>query len=149
MKEGIIDFIATDHSPAPPELKEIESGDFSKAWGGIAGLQFSLPVIWTAAKARNISVDEVMKWLCVNPAKFLNIDSRKGKIKKGYDADIVVWNPDKKIKVQPNGIHHRHKITPYDTLELYGVVEKTFVNGKKVYDKGMFINLNRGMILVN
>lgn len=50
LKQGLIDFVATDHSPAPPELKQYESGDFTKAWGGIASLQLSLPALWTAAK---------------------------------------------------------------------------------------------------
>ena len=53
LKDGVIDFVATDHSPATPGLKELQSGDFIKAWGGIASLQFSLPVLWTAAKKRN------------------------------------------------------------------------------------------------
>ena len=50
LKDGIIDFVATDHSPATPDLKELQSGDFMKAWGGIASIQFALPVLWTAAK---------------------------------------------------------------------------------------------------
>ena len=81
LRDGTIDFIATDHSPAPPEMKEIESGNFKKAWGGIAGLQFALPVAWTAAKARGIKVDQTSKWLSANPAYFLQLDSSKGKIK--------------------------------------------------------------------
>src|SRR5258706_11335554 len=50
LKDGIIDFVATDHSPALPELKELEDGNFTEAWGGISSLQFALPVLWTAAK---------------------------------------------------------------------------------------------------
>ncbi len=50
LKSGLINFVATDHSPAPPDLKEISSGDLSKAWGGIAGLQFALCSLWTEAK---------------------------------------------------------------------------------------------------
>src|SRR6185295_10776458 len=57
LKSGIIDFVATDHSPSTPDLKELESGDFMKAWGGIASLQFALPVLWTAAKKRGCNVN--------------------------------------------------------------------------------------------
>ncbi len=148
LRDGTIDFIATDHSPAPPEMKEIESGNFKKAWGGIAGLQFALPVAWTAAKARGIKVDQTSKWLSANPAYFLQLDSSKGKIKKGFDADITCWNPDKKFKVEAKNIQHRHKITPYEGLELYGTVMQTYVNGIKIYDEGKLLNLSKGEIVI-
>ncbi|MGH2553368.1 MAG: allantoinase AllB, partial [Chitinophagaceae bacterium] len=63
LKEGIIDFIATDHSPAPPEMKELVCGDFMKAWGGISSIQFALPALWTAAKKQKCSLNDVTKWL--------------------------------------------------------------------------------------
>ena len=50
LKDGVIDFVATDHSPSTPDLKQLQTGDFTKAWGGIASLQLALPVLWTAAK---------------------------------------------------------------------------------------------------
>ena len=145
--DGTIDFIATDHSPAPPELKEIESGDFKKAWGGIAGLQFSLPVVWTMAKAKRLLINHVAKWLSEKPSKFIQCGSSKGKIGKGFDADIIVFDPEKKHIASSDQIHHRHKITPYEGMELSGIVEQTYVNGSKVYDHGKFLNLNSGKIV--
>ncbi|MEO8148364.1 MAG: allantoinase AllB [Bacteroidia bacterium] len=147
LRKGIIDFIATDHSPALPELKEIESGNFKKAWGGVAGLQFSLPAVWTKAREKNIPITQMAKWLSENPAKFIGLENIKGKIQKGFDADIVVWNPEKKFTVKENMIQHRHKITPYLNRELFGVAEQTYVNGRKVFDNGSFINLNCGKIM--
>ncbi len=146
--DGTIDFIATDHSPAPPELKEIESGNFKKAWGGIAGLQFSLPVVWTKMKEKNIPFEKLLKWLCERPAQICKLDSSKGKIQKGFDADIIVWNPDEKFKVTESIIQHRHKITPYLNQELFGVVEQTYVNGKNVFNNGNVIDLSNGKILL-
>ena len=146
--DGTIDFIATDHSPAPPSLKEIESGNFKKAWGGIAGLQFSLPAVWTKAREKNISVEQIPKWLCENPAKFIGLQNSKGKIQRGFDADIVIWNPEKNFIVEEKIIQHRHKITPYLNLELTGVVEQTYVSGKKVFDDNEFKYLNSGRILL-
>ncbi|MBL4624367.1 MAG: allantoinase AllB [Flavobacteriales bacterium] len=70
LKDGLIEFVVTDHSPAPPELKELESGNFKKAWGGIAGLQFSLPAFWTQAKERNFSIENVADLMSLNVAKF-------------------------------------------------------------------------------
>ena len=62
MKDGLIDFVATDHSPAPPALKELESGDFMKAWGGISSLQWSLPILWTAARQRGFQMTDLYGW---------------------------------------------------------------------------------------
>ena len=148
LKEGVIDFIATDHSPAPPHLKEIESGNFDKAWGGIAGLQFSLPSVWKASRSRNVTLQEFCKWMCENPARFLTLDSSKGKIKKGYDADILIWNPENNISIDKKNIYHRHKNTPYAGLDLKGEVLQTIVNGKIVFEKNSFIHLNAGKILL-
>ncbi len=146
LKEGIIDFVATDHSPAPPEMKELVSGDFMKAWGGISSLQFALPVLWTAANRHGVDLSDIAKWLCENPAKLPQLKT-KGKIEKGYDADLIVWNPEEKIMVKENMILHRHKITPYLGEELSGVVKQTWLNGEKVFDEGKFLHLNKGRVL--
>jgi allantoinase len=147
LKDGVIDFVATDHSPCPPAMKEMNNGDFMKAWGGIASIQFALPVLWTAARTRNCSIDDMVKWLCERPALLSGL-KRKGRIEKGYDADFVVWDPGKSFVVTENNIHHKHKITPYLNEELYGVVEQTWLNGEKVFDGGNFV-LNKGDLLIN
>ena len=147
LKEGVIDFVATDHSPAPPDMKELASGDFMKAWGGISSIQFALPVLWTAAKKHGCSLNDIAKWLCNNSSILPGLQNRKGKIAKGYDADFVVWNPEKKFTVTEGIIHHKHKITPYLNEELSGVVEQTWLNGEKLFDEGKFLHLNKGSIL--
>jgi len=148
LNEGIIDFVATDHSPAPPELKELKSGNFMKAWGGISSVQFALSALWTAGKKRDCSVDAIATWLCERPALLPGLQETKGRIQKGYDADLVVWDPGKSFIVTENIIQHKHKITPYLNEELFGVVEQTYLKGEKVYDNGEFIQLNRGNIIL-
>jgi allantoinase len=59
---------------------------------------------------------------------------RKGSIAVGCDADIVIWNPRRKLTVNANQLEHRHKLTPYHGESLQGVVEKTFLRGRKIYD---------------
>ena len=148
LKEGIIDFVATDHSPAPPGMKELASGDFMKAWGGISSIQFALPALWTAARKHDCSITDLAEWLCSKPAVLPGLQQRKGKIEKGYDADLVAWNPEKSFIVKEEMIHHRHKLTPYLGAELFGVVEQTWLAGEKVFDKGELM-LGKGSILLN
>lgn len=147
LKDGVIDFVATDHSPAPPDLKELKAGDFTKAWGGISSLQWALPVLWTAAMRRGFDIHDISKWLCAKPAHLLGAAFKKGKIERGYDADLIVFDPHKKFTVLEHDIQHNHKITPYLHHELFGVVEQTWLAGEKVFDKGE-MNLMQGKILL-
>ena len=145
LKDGIIDFVATDHSPAPPLMKMPETGNFMLSWGGIASLQLALPVLWTSAKARGFNINDVAKWLCHNPSKLIGYQNKKGIIAKGYDADLILWDKKETFVVNKEMILHKHQISPYIGQCLCGVVEKTFLSGEKVFDKGMFA-LNKGKI---
>jgi allantoinase len=149
LKDGVIDFVATDHSPATPNLKEIESGNFMKAWGGIASIQFALPVLWTAAKKRNGTFSDIVKWLCENPAKLIGAANSKGKIAKGFDADIIILNDEQSFIVTAQIIHHKHKVTPYLNEELFGVVTHTFLAGEKVFEFGQSESIKKGKIILN
>lgn len=146
LEAGIIDFVATDHSPAPPAIKELQSGDFTKAWGGISSVQFALPVLWTAARKRGFTISDITKWLCEKPAALAGLESSKGKIAKGYDADIIVLDEEKSFVVTEDSIRHRHKITPYLQESLFGIVEETYLSGVKVFDNGTIIEKNGNII---
>ena len=148
LRDGTIDMVVSDHSPCPPEMKLREQGDFMKAWGGISSLQLRLPVMWTEARARSFTVNQLAEWLCRAPAHLVNLDRRKGSIAVGGDADIVIWNPDREFRVSPSLIHHRHKLTPYAGEILHGVVEKTFLRGQMVYDGAEFASDPRGKIVL-
>ena len=129
---GEIDLVASDHSPCPPQMKET-GGDFFSAWGGIASLQLSLSAIWTGARERGVKSERIAEWMCAGPAKLAGLDDKKGKIAAGYDADIVIWNPDASFVVDPSKLEHRHKITPYAGRTLFGVVAETYVGGRRVF----------------
>ena len=144
---GKIQMIVSDHSPCTPELKEAETGNFSKAWGGISGIQFSLPVVWTEMKKRKLALEQLSSWMSANTAYLTGLARQKGKIAQGMDADLVIFNPDEMYKLTREMIRHRHTITPYENRILYGKVLKTFVRGECVYDSTTPINNTTGLRL--
>ena len=136
LQEGLIDFVVTDHSPCPPEMKRKDSGNFLDAWGGITSLQLSLPAVWTSARQRGYSVWHIAEWMCRGPARLAHLEKHKGSIAVGFDADLIVWNPDATFRVESSLLHHQHKLTPYAGRELAGVVEATFLRGRRIYGLG-------------
>jgi allantoinase len=148
LEEGLIQMVVSDHSPCPPEMKLREIGDFLRAWGGISSLQLRLPVMWTAARARGFGLEKLAEWLCAAPARLVGLDARKGALRAGCDADLVVWNPEAMFHVEPSMLHHRHKFTAYAGQELQGVVEATFLRGRKIYSGGQFDGGPNGKLIL-
>ncbi len=140
---GDIDLVATDHSPCPPSLKNIESGDFSTAWGGISSLQYVLPVTWSAMREVGAEPADMARWLCQKPAGSMGL-RQHGRIDTGKVADFVVWDPDGSVEVSGEMTQHRHKITPYDGLSLTGRVSCTVLGGKVIYQNGDLIDEKLG-----
>ncbi len=136
LASGDLDLVASDHSPCSPGLKKLEAGDFAAAWGGISGVQLGLAVTWTEARRRGFGVEDLARWMCAGPARLAGLVGRKGAIAPGYDADLVVWQPDESFTVEPARLQHRHPVTPYAGAELFGVVEQTFVRGVLVHERG-------------
>jgi allantoinase len=129
-------------------MKQQETGDFLRAWGGIASLQLSLPAVWTEARSRGYSLSHLVRWMCNAPARLAGLENKKGAIAMGNHADLVIWNPDAAFRVDPAGLQHRHKLTPYAGLELMGRVETTFLRGEKIYDRGEFGAAPAGRVLL-
>jgi len=134
LKDGVIDFVVSDHSPCTPALKGRERGDFAEAWGGIASLQLGLPALWTEASRRGHSLSDVSAWMSTRPAALAGLGRRKGQIAPGFDADLVVWDPEAEVEVDAAQLHFRHKVSPYLGRRLMGRVEATFLRGQLVYD---------------
>ena len=141
---GDIDLIASDHSPCSPDLKNLETGDFQTAWGGMSCLQLSLPVLYTQLKGRLAGMDDttafrlLATWLAENPATLLGWDREVGRIWPAFKADLVVWEPECDFVVTGADLHHRHKVTAYEGETLYGKVAQTYVNGRLAFDDGQF-----------
>ena len=144
LASGLIDFVATDHSPCTPDLKETGSGNFMKAWGGISSIQFAYPALWTAAKNRGFGMADVSRWLSAHPAKLAGQGLARGGMEKGMYADLALLDDGARFLLQENMILHKHKLSPYLGETLSGVVEQTYLGGKLVFDRGSIVNLNQG-----
>jgi len=144
---GVIDFVVSDHSPCVPELKKMDAGDFLGAWGGIAGLQFTLPATWGGAKRRGFGLEDVVRWTAANTAAFVGLEG-KGALAKGRDADLVLLDDAELFDVAPEGVRHRHRVTPYQGLRLPGVVEATYVRGLPAYERERPAAAPRGRALL-
>ncbi len=131
LASGVIGCVVSDHSPCVPELKR---GDFATAWGGIASLQLGLPLVWTAARARGHTLDDVARWMSAGPAALVGLRD-KGRIAPGCDADLVAFAPDEEYVVDRAALRHRHPVTPYANRRLTGVVRRTWLRGEPVGDR--------------
>jgi allantoinase len=143
---GVLDFITTDHSPAPPSIKEIETGNLKKAWGGIAGIQFLLNGSWTALK-NNMSLEQFIPLVTSKPSNFIKAN-KKGTIVINNDADFVIWNPEETSVIKESDVFFRYKISPYIAQTLSGGVLETIVNGATVYKNKSITNKNKGKWLL-
>jgi allantoinase len=141
LAEGVLDLVASDHSPCPAAMK---AGDFATAWGGIASLQLSLSALWRVARERGHRAADIARWTSAAPARLAGLDDRKGAIAPGLDADLVVWDPDLEWTPRADEILHRHAATPYLGAKLRGRVKRTILRGRLVYDDGTFLGEPRG-----
>ena len=135
VEDRVVDLIASDHSPCPPAMKELASGDFRRAWGGIGSIELSLAAVWSGASQRGMTVEDVARLMCTRPAELAGVGSRKGRIAEGFDADLAIWDPDAEFTVVQDALVQRHKITPYDGLRLRGLVERTYVRGNIAFSR--------------
>jgi len=144
---GALDLVATDHSPAPPSMKC--PGDFMRAWGGVASLELSLAAVWTRLRASGATAGfaQLAHWMSESPAGLAGLGDRKGRIAEGYDADLVVWDPDGEFIVDAARLHQRHKLTPYAGRRLSGVVHATFLRGRRIWDRDRLTTAESGQLL--
>lgn len=144
LRDGVIDIIASDHSPCLPELKT--KGDFAQAWGGIASLQCSLAAVWTEARQRGFGLSDLTLWMCQRPAELASLPA-KGAIAPGKDADLICFASDEAFTFEAGQIIHRHKLTPYSGRRMCGVVKQTFLRGALIYDRGSWGAQPQGRII--
>jgi allantoinase len=138
LRDGTIDLVATDHSPCLPKMKGLAEGNFRTAWGGIASLSIALPVMFTEAYKRGFSLPDIAHWMAEAPAKLVGCQMHKGQIAAGFDADLVVFDPEAEFVVSQDRLYYRHPVSPYLGEKLRGVVNATYLRGRVVFHRGEF-----------
>lgn len=142
LRDGVIDLVSTDHSPCPPEMKP--SGAFDKAWGGIASLSTAVPVTWTEAQRHGFTLEDLVRWFSIAPAKLAGLTKSHGQLAFARPANFVVFAPEKHWTVTADRLHYRHAISPYLGRTLTGEVVATYLHGEAVYSAGGFAMLANG-----
>ncbi|MFD4585020.1 allantoinase AllB [Streptomyces sp. NPDC058434] len=132
LADGTIDCVVSDHSPCTGDLK---TPDFASAWGGISSLQLGLPAVWTEARRRGHTLEDVVRWMSSAPAALAGL-TQKGAIEAGRDADFAVLAPDETFTVDPAELHHRNRVTAYAGKTLHGVVKSTWLRGTRIVENG-------------
>jgi len=138
LQEGVIDLVATDHSPCPPEMKRIDERNFRSAWGGISSLSLALPVMWSEASGRGFTLMDIARWMAEGPARLAGSEPKKGRIAKNFDADFVVFEPEAEFTATEDRLFYRHRVSPYLGEKLCGVVKATYLRGECVFADGKF-----------
>ncbi len=140
LEKGLIDIIATDHAPHTREEKE---KGMIEAPPGIAGIETSLPLIFTLVKEGKLSLSRLIESMCLYPARIFGLRNEnnvpKGVLTPGADADIVVLNQNKTWEIKGKNLHGKTKFTPFEGEKVKGKPELTLVRGEKVYKKGKIL----------
>ncbi|MET0284832.1 MAG: allantoinase AllB [Polyangiales bacterium] len=146
--DGVIDFVVTDHSPCTPALKRMDVGEFDLAWGGIASLSMGLGAVWTEASRRGATLQQLARWMSAGPATLAGL-RHKGRLARGFDADLVVWEPETEFEVSEERLFTRHPLSPYLKRRLLGSVQETFVRGQRVFADGRHVDTPFGLGLLH
>jgi allantoinase len=140
LEAGHVDIVASDHSPTIPAMKD---GDMFTAWGGIAGVQSTLPVVFAGGHARGVPVGRLASLLAAVPARRFRIP-HKGSIAVGYDADLAIFDPDDRHVLRVSELHQRHKTTPYLNSTFRGRVRRTLRRGETIFLDGRITAQEKG-----
>jgi allantoinase len=144
---GVVDIVASDHSPAPPIMK---SGDFAKAWGGIAGVQSTFSVLLDRgyhcqqrSLGRQLSLDRIASLIAAEPARRFQIQG-KGAIAIGMDADLALVDLLRSAQLQPKDLMQRHALSPYLGSTFRGSVVRTIRRGETIFASGEIVAQTSG-----
>ncbi len=145
LEAGYVNTIGSDHSPSPPDLKR--NYNFFKVWGGISGVQHTLPLLITEGHInRRLALESIANLLSTNVAARFKIP-RKGKIAPGFDADFALVDLKQQFTVAKEDLFYRHPQSPYVGRTLSGRVVRTILRGKTIFKEGKIANAGGGKLI--
>ncbi len=172
LNEGTVQTVGTDHCPFffdgthPIQYegrsvqipgKELGHDDFAKIPNGLPGVQDRMPILWTyGVGAGRLTPNQFVASNCTNPARIFGLYPRKGALLPGSDADICIWDPEKRVKYGIRVSQQRTDYNLYEDWELVGYPEKVFLRGRLIVDgdqwlgsrgQGQFIERTEGEVL--
>jgi dihydropyrimidinase len=132
--------ISTDHCPfCMKEQKVLGKGDFSKIPNGAPGIETRMSLVYDGGvRPGRISLNRFVELTSTSPARIFGLFPRKGTIAPGSDADIVIFDPEKKQRLSANTLHMKVDYNPYEGREVTGVSETVISRGRIVIDQGKF-----------
>lgn len=146
LESGQVTTVGSDHSPAPPQMKTNEN--FFKVWGGISGVQHTLPLLITEGHVkREIALPLIGRLLSHNVAKRFGLPLSKRGIELGADADLAVVGLKQEFTVEKVDLLYRHRQSPYVGRRLRGRVLRTMLRGQTVFKDGQIASKPVGQLV--
>jgi dihydropyrimidinase len=138
---GDLQAVSTDHCPfCMKEQKELGKGDFSKIPNGAPGIETRMSLVFDGGvRTGKISLNRWVELTSLSPAKLFGLFPRKGTIAPGSDADVVVFDPNKKQTLSVKTLHMKVDYNPYEGREVTGVSETVLSRGKVIVENGKFV----------
>jgi dihydroorotase-like cyclic amidohydrolase len=144
LRRGEVCVVSTDTCTFTREQKDRWNGDWTKIPMGLPGLETLLPLMFTFSPhcGGTKSLSFIVEKCCTNPARIMGLYPQKGVIAKGSDADVVIVDPRKKIKVDHEQMEGGADWSPYQGWPLWGWAETTLCRGRKIVDDYQFVGVN-------
>jgi dihydropyrimidinase len=136
--EGQLQVVATDHCPFTSGDKRTGLDNFSQIPGGVPSVESRLAAVYSyGVRTGRLTINQWVDACCTAPAELVGLSS-KGKILAGYDADLVVFDPNKRVTLSTESLHEHVDWTPYEGIELSGWPEMTISRGEIIVEDGQF-----------
>ena len=141
LADRTIDTVATDHCPFTLAQKETGRDDFRKIPNGAGGVEHRMELLYTFGVLEGrISLSRMAELTATSPARIFGLFPRKGDIKAGADADLIIWNPDSEKTISANDHHQNCDNNIYEGLTVRGKAEFVITNGRIIIEKGQMVS---------
>ena len=143
LRRGEVYGVATDTCSFTRKQKAMWKGDWTKIPMGLPGLETMLPVVYThGVLKKRLTMKQFVARCCTDPARIMGLYPKKGTIARGSDADVVIFDPKKRIKVDPAKMETNTDWSPYQGWRLAGFAEHSFCRGRRIVKDYKFVGKN-------